>query len=511
MTKTIFKNKWIIAAALIILTSAGLNSCKKKFAEPPQWTDPGLTATMSLKDLKAKYTSGAPVQITDDIIVSGIVSCDDKSGNFYQQIAFQDTSGGLLLRLAGSSHFNNFPVGRKIYVKCKGLWLGQYNGTLQLGGSVDSAYINQGGVTLIPVNLQDKYVIRGPLNQPLVPKVVTVSQLTTSLQDRYVNTLVQLQGYEFNAGELGKNYADDAQSGNRILQDCSGSTANRITLRTSNYCNFATIRVAQGNGTINGVYSFFGSTKQFTIRDTSDVKFNGTRCPTASGSGSITLGNTSPFVINFDNLATSGIPSGVYVKQDATADYTGNEATVTSATFNSTSQIYTLGAVSWNTTSLGFKNYASATGLTSTTSTTLQSAATNRALGSRQTGTAGSGGDPGYAYAFQLANTTGKTNLKLTFKLQSLDAPATAGRTVTWKVDYAVGLSPAGFTTVTTSPATLTTANGTFSNTTVTVNFGSALNNINQPVWIRVVALTSSTGGGNRPSTAIDDVSFSWN
>jgi hypothetical protein len=110
-----------------------------------------------------------------------------------------------------------------------------------------------------------------------------------------------------------------------------------------------------------------------------------------------------------------------------------------------------------------------------------------------------------------LANTTGKTNLQMEFKLQSLDGIAALARTTTWRVDYGIGANPALFSTVTTNPATLTTQYGVFSNTTVTVNFGTALNNVNQPVWIRIVALTPTTGGGNRPSTGIDDVKFTWN
>lgn len=92
-----------------------------------------------------------------------------------------------------------------------------------------------------------------------------------------------------------------------------------------------------------------------------------------------------------------------------------------------------------------------------------------------------------------------------------MDASAAIARTATWRVDYGVGQSPAAFSTVATSPALITTTFGTFSNTTVTVNFGSALNNISQPIWIRIVALTGTSGGGNRPSTGIDDVKFSWN
>ena len=129
----------------------------------------------------------------------------------------------------------------------------------------------------------------------------------------------------------------------------------------------------------------------------------------------------------------------------------------------------------------------------------------------RQTGTLSTGGDPGAAFAFLLANTTGKSNLKLEFLLQSLDGVSTAGRTTTWRVDYGIGDDPSNFTSVTTVPSPLTTAFGVFSTGLVTVDFGNALNNINQKVWIRIVALLPTTGGGNRASTGIDDVKISWN
>lgn len=488
-------------AAVTLLAGLCIVSCQKKFADPPPTGAADIVANISIKDIKTRYTSGLPVAITDDAVIEGIVSCDDKSGNYYQQIALQDSTGGVLLRLAGSNHYNNYPVGRKIYVKLKGLYLGQYNGTLQFGGGVDTPYMNQGGVTLLAYNLQEQHIVKGPLNQPLVPKTVTVSQLTTTLQDPYISTLIKLVGYEFASGERAKNYADDNASGNRIIQDCSNLAANRITLRSSNYSNFATLAVPQGNGEILAIYSYFGSTKQLTIRDTTDIKFYNPRCPTATGEGVISL-SSSPLLIDFNNIGTAGLPPGVYVKQDASNSYLGNEGSVYNAVFTNPTQ--------WNQTSLGFKNFASATGLTSTTSTAAQAAASNRALGFRQTSTAGSGGDPGAAFAFQLANTTGKSNLQLQFRLQSLDG-STAGRTTTWRVDYGTGINPPFFSTVTTSPASLTTACGTFADQVVTVSFGNLLDNISQPVWIRIVTLTPTSGGGNRPSTGIDDVRFSWN
>ena len=252
MNNKVIKQGWMFLLSGLILAGA-IISCQKKYTDPPLTGAPDVVANISIKDLKARYTSGAPVAVTDDVILEGVVSCDDKSGNFYQQIAIQDATGGILIRLAGNNLYNNYPVGRQVFVKCKGLYIGQYGGMVQLGGGVDSAYINQGGVTLLAVNLQDKHMVKGALNQPLVPKVVNISQLSTNVQDIYVNTLIKLQGFEFASGELGKNYADDAASGNRILQACTSPTTNRITLRTSHYANFATLPVPQGNGAIIGV------------------------------------------------------------------------------------------------------------------------------------------------------------------------------------------------------------------------------------------------------------------
>jgi hypothetical protein len=284
-TPLFLRAPWLMGVALLFTQL----SCTKEIAEPPVLGDAGITANTSIQALKARYTGGQAIPITDNIIVEGVVSCDDRSGNYYQQLAIQDGSGGILLRLAGSNHYTSYPVGRKLYVKCKGLFLGQYNGTLQLGGGLDSNYLSLGGVTLIAQNLQADHVYRGALNQPIEPVVVNVSQLTTTLQDRYVSTLIKLVGHEFNAADTSKAYADADQSGNRIVQGCANPSGNRITLRTSNYSKFATLNVPNGNGDIVGIYSYFGSTKQLTIRDENDVQFNGARC----GTGPTTLMNTS--------------------------------------------------------------------------------------------------------------------------------------------------------------------------------------------------------------------------
>lgn len=206
----------------------------------------------------------------------------------------------------------------------------------------------------------------------------------------------------------------------------------------------------------------------------------------------ITLTGQS-YTQNFDQLG-AGLPTGWYVKLSSTATSLG-----TDATFNGGNKGL------WAATGGGFKNYASGNGLEATASNEVQDAATNRALGVRQTGSLG---DPGAAFVMQIANTTDRNSFELKFQLQSLDI--TSPRTTKWQVQYAYGNNPTAFTNLTSSPEVISTGGETFSNTEVTVDFGSAIDNINQPVWIRIVALANSTGSGNRATTAIDDVELTW-
>ena len=74
-----------------------VSSCNKKFDEPPLGTDPNITANLTIKDLKAMYSSiGNFQKVNDDKVISGIVIADDRSGNFYKQIIIQDETGGIL-------------------------------------------------------------------------------------------------------------------------------------------------------------------------------------------------------------------------------------------------------------------------------------------------------------------------------------------------------------------------------------------------------------------------------
>ncbi|HRO17130.1 MAG TPA: DUF5689 domain-containing protein, partial [Ferruginibacter sp.] len=85
-------------------------------------------------NLKALHTgSGAFTPITQDIVISGIVTANDKSGNFYKQLFIQDTTGAIQVLLNATNLYTTYPVGRRVYIKCNGLYISDDNGNMILG------------------------------------------------------------------------------------------------------------------------------------------------------------------------------------------------------------------------------------------------------------------------------------------------------------------------------------------------------------------------------------------
>jgi hypothetical protein len=270
------------AAILFTAAVSSLGSCKKEFDNPPGSSDPQIVANKTIAQVKAMHTSfGAYDVITDDIIISGVVIADDKAGNLYKQLFIRDSSGALQIILDAASLYGNYPVGRKIFIKCKGLCISDYNRMMQLGikATVSGAPSVQG----IPSNMISNYVIGGSLNNPAAPKLVTFADLggsSVDMQNPLLGDLIQLNDYEFT--NVMNTYSDTSvykKDQNDTLQNCTGS---KIIMRTSGYARFAAARVAQGNGNIAAIYTIFQSgstgTKQLLLRDTSDVKFKNPRC-----------------------------------------------------------------------------------------------------------------------------------------------------------------------------------------------------------------------------------------
>lgn len=255
-----FRTKFIGLFMLFAIVS--LTSCiKDDFEQPPLIPHAGLTANKTIADLKATY-AGVLDSIEQDWIISGVVVANDESGNFYKTIEIQDSTAGIELKLDRSYLYNNFQVGQLVFIKCKDLYLGDYNGLIQLG------YVYNGGIGRIPDVLIDEHLFKeGIPTTPPTPKVITIPTLNAS----DISKLVKIENVSF--VEAGQSYATTTATTNRTIKDDAG---NELTLRTSNYANFAASIMPSGKFNLVGILSIFSGTWQFYIRDLNDVQSDNT-------------------------------------------------------------------------------------------------------------------------------------------------------------------------------------------------------------------------------------------
>ncbi|MCB9284470.1 MAG: choice-of-anchor J domain-containing protein [Lewinellaceae bacterium] len=254
------KKTLLILGLFSVLSVLIWNGCVKlEFDAPPATEYCNWQATTTIADLKALY-AGADLVIQDPLIFEAVVVADDSSGNFYRSIIVQDATAGIEVRFAVTDLYNDYPVGRKVFVNCQGLTLSNYNGVLQLG-EIQEALI-------------DDHICRGPKGQVVEPKVVSIDQLDES----YIHTLIKLEDVQFTSGSAGKTYAVSSPptSVNQLLEECSSGET--IILRNSGYADFVNEITPTGSGSITAIYSVYQSDRQLFIRHTRDVDMPNERC-----------------------------------------------------------------------------------------------------------------------------------------------------------------------------------------------------------------------------------------
>ncbi len=206
----------------------------------------------------------------------------------------------------------------------------------------------------------------------------------------------------------------------------------------------------------------------------------------------IVLSGTS-YSQNFNSLG-SGLPTGITCR------------TPISATDNGYSIVPSPTPKEWHNASLqgNFYNFASATGMTGSEDVATQNAALNRSLGIRQSGSYGdasSNPPTPPCFLFTISSTPGFTGFAMSLDLMMLSVQP---RSTTWTIEYRIGTTGT-FTVIGTYNDP-----GAFGTTPFSYNFGSALDNVNGTIELRVAALNPSTGTGTRDSFGIDNFSLTW-
>lgn len=270
-----------VILSTIFLAFALLGCVKDDFDRPNPYEDPPLVVNQSIKGLKdyfIKYSDSTKINvksIDENWVISGIVTADDKSQNFYKEIVIQDSTAGIGILIDQNSLYNDYPIGRRVFIKLKDMSIGMSNNLIQLGGYVDSvSRPNVKGLGRLVSTKIKNHLVKGTLTpaDKIIPLQISIDQLSNDYQYR----LIQLNDMEFTCNDVNSTYADavNQNDASRTLSDGKGKS---IIVRSSGYSLFAGTRVAQLNGEAVGVYTVYNNDKQLKLRDITDLKFTNQR------------------------------------------------------------------------------------------------------------------------------------------------------------------------------------------------------------------------------------------
>ncbi|HSA05425.1 MAG TPA: DUF5689 domain-containing protein, partial [Tenuifilaceae bacterium] len=193
-------------------------------------------------------------------VIEGYVISSDSAKNFYETVTIMDETGGVELKINDSELYLAYGLkpGQKVMVRTNDLALDNYNGVYQLGFATTDIdeHLNIISVDKIAPNNLNKFLQLSGSRQSLEPLKIKLSEIT----DEHISKLVTIDSVQF--WNPYATYAVDGETTNRILVDKHG---NQIALRNSGFAKFKNVMLPTGSGSITGVLSTYGTTRQFYI------------------------------------------------------------------------------------------------------------------------------------------------------------------------------------------------------------------------------------------------------
>ena len=174
-----------------------LISCVKdrNFESPESSCTSDLKANATYSEIKDLYV-GETMQIQDDLVIEGYVISSDEMGNFFGVLYFQDRpiepKDGFQIEIDLRDSHLFYPIGSKIFIKLKGLYLGKSKGVFKIGGVFTSFGSTSVG-RLPKTSITSHIFLSCDEKSILKPTIADFSDLHENLK----NTLVQFSEVEF--------------------------------------------------------------------------------------------------------------------------------------------------------------------------------------------------------------------------------------------------------------------------------------------------------------------------
>lgn len=268
-------------AAIALGMSSMLSSCSDDYEQPPVYSPvSNLEANTTIADLKAAYwdagsdsyakivgnlneVTGKLLDASKHVVVKGRVTTSDLPGNIYQSIVIEDETGAITISTSATKLYQKYAMGQEALIDVTGLAIGKYRGLMQLGasnatGSETSRMSEEALVSHMQANGL-------PDTKAITPAVVTIEELAAAKATpeglmKWQSRLVTLENVSFL--EAGMPYADGTANTNRYIID---SERNRLLMRNSGRCDFASELMPAGTGSVTAILSYYNTDWQLLL------------------------------------------------------------------------------------------------------------------------------------------------------------------------------------------------------------------------------------------------------
>jgi hypothetical protein len=302
----------LIRVFCFVIALSTTNCVKDEVAIPSlECTQPNLTVNRTVEDVRASSDAIVAQYKFDDIIEAYVVSSDEH-GNFFKSISFQTLATakqpaiGFSVPVDVSNTYIDYRLGNKVYLKLKDQYTDIFYGGLRIGNIFVNSF-NEGGVGRLSQNDYKKVLNASctTVSEAVLTKSIALSE---AMNDKYLNTLVELSDVQFSVEAIGRHYyesANDVGGGtNWNLEDKLG---NKLFFRTSSYADFASGIVPSGSGKVKGILTKFGTDYQLVARSEKDVSLAGKRnAPFFAENFETIVANTNINLAGWSNIVQKG-------------------------------------------------------------------------------------------------------------------------------------------------------------------------------------------------------------
>lgn len=195
-------------------------------------------------------------------VISGRVISSDEAGNVFKNLVIQDETAALALSINSYNLYLKYRVGQQVVLDLSGMFIGKYNGLLQLGMPEWYANGNANEATFMAPEFFEQHVQLNGFPQPELIDTIEINSFADLPSNpdglmKYQSQLVKFNNVYFQNGGTEQFSTYHSSGVNQNIVDSEGAT---LPVRTSGYSNFWNNFLPKGNGDVVAINSYYGTT-----------------------------------------------------------------------------------------------------------------------------------------------------------------------------------------------------------------------------------------------------------